>query len=226
MAYRFVTLSKRVLVAFTLLGGVFDSGFAQRDPERWESTIQQFERQDSLDPVAPGAVLFVGSSSIARWQDLADHFPDQRVLNRGFGGSEFSDLLHYADRVIYPYQPAKIFIYEGDNDLANGESPEQILDEAKQLRAKIRKALGDTPVVFISPKPSVARWNLKDQYETLNASLAEYAAQEEHTEFADVWIPALDEDGRVLSHIFVADSLHMNAAGYRIWQKALAPYLE
>ncbi len=217
---------KKLLTSLGVALSAATLGFAQSGPERWEPAIRQFERQDSLNPVVPGAVLFVGSSSIAKWQDVADYFPDQRVLNRGFGGSEFSDLLHYADRVIYPYKPAKIFIYEGDNDLANGESPGQILNEAKQLRSKIRKALGDTPVVFISPKPSVARWELKDQYEALNASLAKYAAQEKNTEFADVWTPALDENGRVLADIFVADSLHLNAAGYRIWQKALAPYLE
>ena len=226
MGYRIAIFLKKVLITLTLLGGAFDLIFAQSGPERWEPVIRQFEQQDSANPVPPGAILFVGSSSIAKWQDVADYFPDRRVLNRGFGGSEFSDLLHYADRVIYPYQPAKIFIYEGDNDLANGKSPEQILDEAKQLRSKIRKALGNTPVVFISPKPSVARWELKNQYEKLNALLKKYADQEENTEFADVWTPALDEEGRVFSHIFVEDSLHMNAAGYRIWQKALAPYLE
>lgn len=201
--------------------------FAQQaGPERWEPTIRQFEQQDSINPVSPGAILFVGSSSIAKWQDVADYFPDQRVINRGFGGSEFSDLLHYADRVIDPYQPAKIFIYEGDNDLASGKSPQQIMKDARQLRVKIRRALGDTPVVFISPKPSVARWELKDQYEKLNASLKKYADQEKNTEFADVWTPALDENGRVLTDIFVEDNLHLNAAGYRIWQKVLAPYLE
>ena len=226
MGYRIAIFLKKVSITLTLLGGVFDSGFAQSGPERWEPVIRQFEQQDSANPVSPEAILFVGSSSIAKWQDVADYFPDQRVINRGFGGSEFSDLLHYADRVIYPYRPAKIFIYEGDNDLANGKSPEQILKEAKRLRSKIRKALGNTPVVFISPKPSVARWELKNQYEKLNALLKKYADQEENTEFADVWTPALDEEGRVFSHIFVEDSLHMNAAGYRIWQKALAPYLE
>ena len=217
---------KKVILTAGIILGIVASGTAQSGPERWEPVIRQFERQDSANPVSPEAILFVGSSSIAKWQDIANYFPDQRVINRGFGGSEFSDLLHYADRVIYPYRPAKIFIYEGDNDLANGKSPEQILKEAKRLRSKIRKALGNTPVVFISPKPSVARWELKNQYEKLNALLKKYADQEENTEFADVWTPALDEEGRVFSHIFVEDSLHMNAAGYRIWQKALAPYLE
>ncbi len=214
------------IIAITVTLGTAQSNVSTRGPERWEPTIRQFERQDSVNPVSPGAILFVGSSSIAKWQDVADYFPEQRVINRGFGGSEFSDLLHYADRVIYPYQPAKVFIYEGDNDLASGKSLQQIMKDARQLRAKLRRALGDTPVVFISPKPSVARWELRGQYEKLNALLEKYASQEKNTEFADVWTPALDENGRVLTDIFVEDNLHMNAAGYRIWQKALAPYLE
>ena len=198
----------------------------EQGPERWENTIQKFEQQDAQNPVEPGAVLFTGSSSVAIWQDIADYFPDSRIVNRGFGGSQFSDLLYYADRVIYPYRPSKVFIYEGDNDIAAGDSPQRIMREAKKLRKKIKKALGDTPVVFISPKPSVARWKMKDTYEDLNARLKAYADKTKNTEFADVWTPALDDNGRVVDHIFLEDNLHMNAEGYKIWQKVLAPYVE
>lgn len=201
--------------------------FAQeKGPERWEEAIQKFEEKDAINPVEPEAILFVGSSSIAMWQDIEEYFPQQRVVNRGFGGSDFEDLIHFTDRIIFPYQPAKIFIYEGDNDIANGESPKKIMKKAKKLRKMISKELGNTPVVFISPKPSVARWELKEQYEELNALLRKYADQEEHTEFADVWTPALDEEGNVVKHIFLEDNLHMNAEGYEIWKKALAPYME
>ena len=202
-------------------------GLAQEQgPERWEEAIQKFEKQDSLHPVSPGSNLFVGSSSIAIWQDIANYFPDHQVLNRGFGGSQFSDLLYYVDRVVYPYKPAKIFIYEGDNDLAAGDTPQQIMKEAKKLRKMIKKELGNTPVVFISPKPSMARWDMKDQYEALNKMLKEYTEKTEDTQYADVWTPALDEDGVVFNHIFKGDSLHMNGEGYKIWQKSLEPYLE
>ena len=215
------------MAALSLTIGAIIPVFAQEQgPERWEESIQKFEQQDSLNPVEPGANLFVGSSSVAIWQDIADYFPDHQVLNRGFGGSQFSDLLYYVDRVVYPYKPAKIFIYEGDNDLAAGDTPKQIMKEAKKLRKMIKKELGNTPVVFISPKPSMARWDMKDQYEALNKMLKEYTEKTENTQYADVWTPALDEDGVVLNHIFKEDSLHMNGEGYKIWQKSLEPYLE
>jgi len=213
----------------TLLFGVLllSASTCLQAQEQWASSMQHFAAMDAQNQPAPGAVLFVGSSSIARWKDIADYFPEHRILNRGFGGSQFSDLIYYADQVIYPYQPAKIFIYEGDNDLAAGDSPKAILKEAKKLRRMIAKALGkDIPVVFIAPKPSVARWELKGSYEQLNTLLERYARRTAHTAFADVWTPALDEGGQVLQHLFLEDNLHMNAAGYAIWQKVLQPFLE
>ncbi|MDF9797134.1 lysophospholipase L1-like esterase [Catalinimonas alkaloidigena] len=201
--------------------------YAQAEgPERWESAIQKFEMQDDKTEIEPGTILFVGSSSIAKWQNVNEYFPSKKVLNRGFGGSDFQDLLYYTDRIIYPYQPSKIFIYEGDNDLAKGEKPKKILKRAKKLRKEIRKNLGDTPVIFISPKPSVARWNLKAQYEELNAMLKAYAESQENTEYADVWNPALDDSGKVMDDIFIEDNLHMNEKGYEIWHQVLKPYVD
>lgn len=200
---------------------------AQQGPERWEETIQKMEQKDKDMPPRTGSILFVGSSSIAKWQDVGDYFPEYQVLNRGFGGSQFSDLIYYAHRVIYPYKPSKVFVYEGDNDIAAGDSPESILKEAKKLRKMIAKNLGkEVTVIFISPKPSVARWDIKEKYLVTNALLKKYAAKTAHTEFADVWTPALDENGMVFRHIFVQDNLHMNAEGYKIWQKALLPYVK
>src|SRR5690606_9208973 len=187
--------------------------------------IREFEKADRANPPQPGGVLFTGSSSIALWKDIASYFPEHRVLNRGFGGSNFTDLIYYAERVIMPYKPTKIFIYEGDNDIVQGDGAEKILANARKLRAMIREKLGDTPVVFISPKPSVARWHLKETYEAVNKALKEYAESEPNTEFADVWTPALDADGNVKKDIFVKDNLHLNAKGYQIWQQVLSKYL-
>lgn len=198
-----------------------------KGPERWEETIKKFEAADAKTPVAPGVVLFVGSSSIAKWQDVGDYFPKHRVLNRGFGGSNFTDLIYYADRVIAPYQPSKVFVYEGDNDIAQGDDAATILKNAQKLRKMIAKSTGKkTPVIFISPKPSVARWEMRDKYDQVNTALKAWAAKTKYTEFADVWTPAIGADGKVFSHIFLEDKLHMNAEGYEIWQAALAPFVE
>jgi lysophospholipase L1-like esterase len=198
----------------------------QADPNRFESAITAFEAADRENPVPEGVVLFTGSSSVRFWESLADDFPDYRVLNRGFGGSEFSDLIHYADRVIYPYQPSVIFIYEGDNDINAGDTPQEVLEQAQELRGMIATALGDsTPVVFISPKPSVARWHLKEQYEAANTLLKDYANVTPHTYFADVWTPSLQANGEVRDDIFIEDDLHMNAKGYAIWRGVIGEWL-
>jgi lysophospholipase L1-like esterase len=196
-----------------------------KGPERWEEAIQKFEKSDQANPPSPGSNLFVGSSSITIWTDIDQYFPGYAVLNRGFGGSQFSDLLFYVDRVIIPYSPAKIFIYEGDNDIAAGKKPATVLKQVKSLRKIIAKKLPGVPVVFISVKPSVARWHLKEQYEAFNTGLEAYAKKTRLTEFVDVWSAMLDEQGKVYTSIFREDNLHMNPEGYKLWQPVLMPYL-
>ncbi len=216
------------ILIIVLIPGIMNKISAQdqpQGPERWEETIQKLEQKDKTNPASPNPILFVGSSSIAIWQDMADYFPGKNILNRGFGGSNFEDLLYYADRVIYPYKPAKVFVYEGDNDIAQGDSPGKVVRRAKKLRGKIKKELGDTPVVFIAVKPSVARWEMKEDFLKVNEKLEKYAERKDNTEFADVWTPAIGPDGKVVDHIFKDDNLHMNAEGYKIWQKVLAPYV-
>ncbi len=197
----------------------------EKGPERFENQIKEYEEQDKADFPPEGANLFVGSSSIRIWQDIADYFPGYQVINRGFGGSQYSDLLYYLDRIVIPYEPAKIFIYEGDNDIASGKDTKTIMKDVKKIRKIIKKKLPDAEVALIAAKPSVARWELGDKYLELNEAIEMYACKTENTEYVDVWYPALDENGMVFTHIFRDDNLHMNAEGYKIWQKVIAPYL-
>lgn len=196
-----------------------------KKPERFEKNIKAFDHRDSLEQVKPNSNLFVGSSSITNWKDIASYFPKSYVINRGFGGSKFEDLLYYADRVIMPYKPARIFIYEGDNDIAANMDIETLIRQAKTLRKKIAEAFPSVMVVFISVKPSVARWHLKDKYIKFNNALKRYAGKEKLTAFANVWTPMLDENGAVFKDVFLKDNLHMKANGYEIWQKVLEPFV-
>lgn len=187
--------------------------------------MQKFEKWDANDSPPSEVNLFVGSSSIAIWTDIQEYFPQNKILNRGFGGSHFSDLLFYVSRVITPYDPAKIFIYEGDNDIAAGEDPGAIFTEAVALRQIIAEIKPGVPVAFISVKPSVARKAYNEQYIKLNEMLRAYADKTENTEFINVWDPVMDENGQVFKHIFLGDSLHMNPEGYKIWKAEISPYL-
>ena len=200
------------------------SAFSQ-DPKRFEDQILTFRHEDAGNPSEEGINLFVGSSSIRKWSDMAERFSEYNVLNRGFGGSHFSDALYYADDLIFAHRPAKVFIYEGDNDIGTGKDPVSVLAEAKALRALVEEKLPGVPVAFISPKPSVYHEARMDTFMVFNAMLRKYAEQTPNTEFINVWDPAIDEDGRIMRHIFASDSLHLNTHGYDIWERVIEPYL-
>src|SRR5687767_2688782 len=96
-------------------------------PAPFEKDIRAFEAADAENPPAPGGVLFVGSSSIRLWKTLAEDFPGVPVINRGFGGSRIAHSTQYADRIVIPYKPKTVVFYAGDNDIAGGLTPEQVL---------------------------------------------------------------------------------------------------
>ncbi len=172
-------------------------------------------------------ILFTGSSSIRLWKELNTDFPKKNVLNRGFGGSEMVDLLFHANSLIINYKPSMIFIYEGDNDISAGKTSEEILADADKIVTLIRSQLSpNVKIIFISAKPSVARWQLNAKYEDFNRQLKSWTAAKKNVLYADVWTPMLDASGEVRKDLFIEDNLHMNRTGYDIWKKVIGPYLQ
>jgi lysophospholipase L1-like esterase len=188
---------------------------------KWEPEIQKFEAADRAQMPPKGAILFVGSSSIRLWTNLVESFPKKQIIQRGFGGSTMADALHFADRIILPYEPKEIVIYEGDNDLAGGKTPEQAVAEYQQLVEKIRAKLPKTKIWFISVKPSPSRWKLEAQARQLNAQIEWWSKAHKNVGYIDVWNPMLGPDGAPRPDIFREDKLHMNADGYEIWRKVI-----
>lgn len=209
--------------ALLILLCVCSVSFAQ-DPLQFKKEVDSiFAHNQGVDKT--DLVLFTGSSSIRLWRELKSAFPKHNVMNMGFGGSEMSDLLYYTNKLIIPFRPKQIFIYEGDNDISRGRSTEQILSTADSILLLIRKELPHTEVIFISPKPSVRRWALKEKYEAFNKQLKAWTATKKKVRYADVWTPMLDTAGHVQKDIFLADNLHLNDKGYAIWTNTLKKYL-
>jgi lysophospholipase L1-like esterase len=199
-----------------------------QDPLRFESEVKSLVAGDaSINK--KNLILFAGSSSFRLWRpDLASSFPDKNVLNRGFGGSQMSDLVYYFDKLILPYHPKQIFIYEGDNDLASGKAPEEIMRQADSLLYLIRKKVSRrVSVVFLAAKPSLARWSQHETYTTFNNMLKAWAKKHKHVTYADIWTPMIDPaTGKVRDDVFIEDGLHMKANGYEIWTRVLKPYMK
>jgi lysophospholipase L1-like esterase len=219
---------KKILLHVLISGTCWLSFFPAlaQNPERFSKEVESMTSQDqSIDK--KNVLLFTGSSSIRMWTDMKSYFPKHNIINRGFGGSQTDDLIYYVDKLIVPYSPKKIFIYEGDNDLNAGKTPEEILKANESLLTLIRlKVSKKVPVYFITPKPSVARWSKKSTYERYNKMLSAWADTRKNVTVVDVWTPMLDDKGVVFQDVFLGDQLHMNMKGYDIWAKVIAPYLD
>jgi lysophospholipase L1-like esterase len=193
------------------------------DPTRFEADIRAFEAADRANPPPLGGIVFVGSSSIKNWTDVAADFPAVPVLNRGFGGSTLADVVHYADRIVLPYHPRLVVLYAGDNDLTLGCTPAQVLGEYRALVARLRSAQPATRIVFVTIKPSPSRRAYIDRARETNRRIRAEIARDSLQTYVDVFSPMLGPTGQPWPELFVADSLHMTRAGYLLWRALLAP---
>jgi lysophospholipase L1-like esterase len=195
-------------------------------PGGFEREIRLFEAQDRISPPPENAILFIGSSSIKGWRSLKDNFPENDIIQRGFGGSTSADALFYVNRIVLPYKPSKIFYYEGDNDIPKGLSEERIISEIDSFIMIVHENIPDTKIYILTPKPSYARFKLWPRYIMLNAAIKNLCNQYPFVSYVDVGTPMFDEKGILRKDIFVKDSLHMNENGYRIWSQIIRKELD
>jgi lysophospholipase L1-like esterase len=196
------------------------------DPNRWEPTIQKFEAEDKAHPPAKGGIVFIGSSSIARWESLAESFPGVRVVNRGFGGSELADSAKYASRIVVPHAPRIVVLYAGENDLNRGVTPETITADFDRFSGVIRKRLPDARIVVIGLKPSLLRWKLREGMHQTNKMIRSHCAADRACTYVDPWPAMIGKDGTPKPEFFVEDGLHMTPEGYKAWTALLRPVLK
>jgi lysophospholipase L1-like esterase len=240
-----------ILLTFLLLTGI--SGFAQEtvpvahradsshradtafastisrraDPPFWNEIVA-FKRQDSLHRPPKGGIVLVGSSSFRKWTNVQADFPGYTIINRGFGGSTFPDVIRYARDIIFPYHPRQVIIYCGDNDLAVSDSvtAEIVFQRFVKLYDLIRLRLDTVDILFVSIKPSPSREKLLPRIEEANDLIRDFLAKRSHASFIDVYHKMLNKKGRPMDELFIEDKLHMNEKGYAIWQQVIQPYLE
>ena len=204
--------------------------FAQdtKQPNPFQPEIDAFAKADKINMPDKGKILFAGSSSFRLWKDVNDYFPGKPILNRGFGGATLLDLIQYSKETIIQYKPKQIFIYCGENDIADNDTvkPKDVLNRFQKLYSILRTQLpATTPIVFLSLKPSIARWSMHERMAASNELIKSFIHTQKNIQFLDVYSKMLDTDGTPFKDIFIEDNLHMNANGYKIWQKLLTPLL-
>ncbi|MEP0132185.1 MAG: GDSL-type esterase/lipase family protein [Eudoraea sp.] len=197
-----------------------------QDASRFQEDILAIQKKyEVLLDSTKETIVFTGSSSIRTWNNLQEIFPEYQIVNSGFGGSQASDLLAYTDELILQYNPKKVFIYEGDNDLSDHKRPKKIIQVTKEIIAKIRNYNPDTRIVLISAKPSLARWHLKRKYKGLNRRFNRLCRNELDLDYANIWDIMLDGK-KLRQDIFIEDGLHLNSKGYELWYQIISNYVQ
>ena len=158
---------------------------------------------------------------------MQEDFNNTTILNRAFGGATLLDMIRYQDDIVLKYRPKKIFIYCGENDIASSEAvtPEMVLERFTTLYATVRATFPLTPFIYVSIKPSILRWAMRERMIAVNSLIQKYLSQQKHTTFVSIWDEMLAE-GAPIKDIFREDNLHMNSKGYAIWIKALKPFVD
>ena len=189
---------------------------------RYEEEILDFEKEDSAKGITKGNILFVGSSSFRKWTNIeTDLFP-LRVLNRGFGGSTMPELDYYFFRIVKPYNPSAIVIYEGDNDvLAPFLTPVVILKSFDILIQLSKQFLPNTKIFFVSIKPSPSRVDYLKKMQETNLLIKSYCTKDKNLFYIDITKQMFNEEGQIREDIFRKDRLHMNKKGYKIWSEII-----
>src|SRR5882724_8961430 len=225
------TLASFVLLSVCLAGvAAGKHNFVPSAPSQaqdWEPSIRKFEQQDKISPPKLGAIVFAGSSSIALWATLAEDMKPLVVINRGFGGSQYSDLNQYAKRIVIAYHPRAVVVYEGDNDLAAGSSktPESVANDARAFVQMIHSALPETWIYIISIKPSKSRWNEWPRMKAANSLIRDFARTQERVQYIDVASAMFDTRGNLPAGLFVEDGLHPARKCYALWTSIIKPIL-
>jgi len=216
---------KNLILLMSLVCFVQLTSKAQNKPPFWQD-VQNIKSYDQMykPPIHP--ILFVGSSSIRKWDNLQLDFGKYNVLNRGVGGTVINDIIYYLNDIVFPYEPRQIVLYVGENDVVNeANTADTILNRTIRLYTLIRAKMPEVPLVYIAMKPSPSREKFVQKVIDANTKIKTYLAKEKNTAFVDVFPLMLDKKGKMRPELFVGDMLHMKPGGYAIWKKAVEPYL-
>jgi len=214
-----------VIISCLFVLGVTAQSPKPKSTKPFSGIFDKFQQEDTKGIDSTHLVVFIGSSTFTRWQNLQSYFPNSNVLNRGFGGSKLTDVIFYADKLLYPYKPSQIVIYEGDNDMGSGIKAVDLFSDLKVFLRWTAIKLPNVPIVLVSVKYSPNRHKNRNEITAYNQLMKELAATNTNFKFADIAAITLNENGTYKKDFFVADSLHVKPECYKLYGKVIEPLL-
>ena len=195
------------------------------DPKRFDAEVAAILDREAAQPPAQGGILFIGSSNIRKWPIKAA-FPDLPLINQGFGGSQATDSTYFFDKLVLPFHPKLIVFHAGGNDISAGRTPKEVASDVEDFIARVHSELPEAKVIYIGLFPAPIRWQMEDKFHETTRLLTAALRHDRKVTFLDPEKVLLSSEGTIRPEIYEPDRLHLNADGYAIMTKWIAPYLQ
>ncbi len=196
--------------------------------KRWGETIAKLEQADKLETHPDDAILFLGSSSIRMWADIATDLAPHHPIQRGYGGARYSDLAVFAERLIQPHRYAAAVVFVG-NDVT-GNAKDTPMDELQRLVRHVisvsQRHQPNAPVLLVEVTPTPSRWKAWPKIREVNRMLLEISLTEPGVFFVDTAQDYLDANKQPIPGYFLDDMLHQNRLGYTLWASLIRQRLD
>ena len=190
--------------------------------------IENFVAQDSSEDYPKNSLLFVGSSSIRLWNTLAKDMAPYPVIQRGYGGAHLRDAIFFTDQLLGDHQPAMIIGFIA-NDIKGDpadETPGKVKRLFKFFVNQVRRKHPDIPFLWVEITPTLSRWEQWEDIQRANEKIKAYCDKTENLYFVETASAFINEKGLPKSELFIADQLHLNAEGYRLWSSIIRKEIE
>lgn len=194
--------------------------------KKWENDIKKLEILDQKENYSDQAILFIGSSSIRKWDSIKENLNPYKPIKRGYGGAHYYDLIHFTKRLVSPHKVKAIAIFvandiTGEKEGINDLSPKEVLNLAKFVVKQIRKTHKKTPIFFIETTPTSSRWKVWNKISKANGLIKDFTSKNKNMFYIDTRTFYIKSNGMPNDEFFIADKLHLNNKGYKLWGKII-----
>lgn len=162
--------------------------------------------------------VFLGDS-ITYGYPLDEFYDKYYVVNSGINGNKTTDILKNLDERLYRYNPTKVFLLIGINDMAAQEKNKTILKNIENIIVKIQKKRPYTKIYVESVYPLGKKPDSKSMQKVKNDKIIELnkgikkICNKHNLTYINVHDGLVDEDG-YMKKKYSEDGVHPNGLGY------------
>lgn len=196
--------------------------------KKWATAISGLEAKDRSETHPDDSILFIGSSSIRRWNTIAIDIAPYHPIQRGYGGAKWTDVAVFADRLISPHKFRAVVFFVG-NDIVGGQddrTPDEVAQLFAYVHARVRAHDADAPIFYVAITPTESRFDAWSQIKAGNTNVKRFCEQSKDTYFIGTESIFLNAAGKPKPELFVSDKLHLSPAGYTVWAAAIKSHLD